>query len=100
MAIYNENKAAKNSDEEENAVLPSINEGDLLTLVKLKNEQKFTKPPARYTEASIIKTMEEKGIGRPSTYATIMQTLYKREYVVKDGKALAPAISEFKLPII
>ena len=67
MAIYNENKAAKNSDEEENAVLPSINEGDLLTLVKLKNEQKFTKPPARYTEASIIKTMEEKGIGRPST---------------------------------
>lgn len=91
LAIYNENKAAKNSDEEENAVLPSINEGDLLTLVKLKNEQKFTKPPARYTEASIIKTMEEKGIGRPSTYATIMQTLYKREYVVKDGKALAPS---------
>ena len=92
LAIYAEQKS-KDKDEEgsENAVLPPLEVGDKLNLVKLNSEQRFTKPPARYTEASIIKAMEEKGIGRPSTYASIMQTLYKREYVNKDGKALVPS---------
>lgn len=90
-AIYGENSKSKEKTEDENAVLPPLEEGDALKLIKLKHEQKFTKPPLRYTEASIIKAMEEKGIGRPSTYATVMQTLYKREYVNKDGKALVPS---------
>ena len=90
LAIYGEVKS-KETDDEENAVLPQLEEGDKLKLIKLNSEQRFTKPPARYTEASIIKAMEEKGIGRPSTYATIMQTLYKREYVTKDGKSLVPS---------
>ena len=91
LAIYGESKTKEKDDEEENAALPELTVGDKLRLVKLNPEQRFTKPPARYTEASIIKAMEEKGIGRPSTYATIMQTLYKREYVVKEGKALMPS---------
>lgn len=93
LAIYGETKKDKDKDNDEsgdNAVLPNLNEGDVLNLVKLNHEQKFTKPPARYTEASLIKAMEERGIGRPSTYATIMQTLYKREYVAKDAKTLVP----------
>lgn len=93
LAIYGESKGKDKDKEDEsgdNAVLPNLNEGDVLNLVKLNHEQKFTKPPARYTEASLIKAMEERGIGRPSTYATIMQTLYKREYVAKDAKALVP----------
>ena len=92
LAIYSEHKSKDKDEEgESNTVLPQLEVGDNLKLVKLNSEQRFTKPPARYTEASIIKAMEEKGIGRPSTYATIMQTLYKREYITKDGKALAPS---------
>lgn len=90
LAIYGDNKS-KETQDGENAVLPPLEQGDVVKLIKLKHEQKFTKPPARYTEASIIKTMEEKGIGRPSTYAATMQTLYKREYVDKDGKTLVPS---------
>lgn len=89
--IYGETKTAKESEDGENAVLPPLNEGDVLKKVDLKSEQRFTKPPARYTEASLIKAMEERGIGRPSTYAAIMQTLYKREYVTRDGKVLVPS---------
>lgn len=91
LAIYGESKSKDKDEDEENAVLPELVVGDKLKLIKLNSEQRFTKPPARYTEASIIKAMEEKGIGRPSTYATIMQTLYKREYIKKDGKALVPS---------
>lgn len=90
LAIYGETKSKGKENEEENVAMPQLEVGDKLKLIKLTNEQRFTKPPARYTEASIIKAMEEKGIGRPSTYATIMQTLYKREYITKDGKALMP----------
>ena len=91
LAIYGETKSKdKDVEEGENAVLPPLEEGDVLKQIKLTSDQRFTKPPSRYTEASIIKAMEEKGIGRPSTYATIMQTLYKREYIEKDGKALVP----------
>lgn len=90
LAIYGEIKS-KDTDEEQNAALPPLEAGDELNLINLKHEQKFTKPPARYTEASLIKTMEEKGIGRPSTYAATMQTLYKREYVNKENKILVPS---------
>lgn len=91
LAIYGETKSKDKEADEENAILPPLEVGDKLNLVRLNSEQRFTKPPARYTEASIIKAMEEKGIGRPSTYATIMQTLYKRDYINKDGKALVPS---------
>ncbi len=91
LAIYGETKSKEKDEDDDNAALPQLEVGDKLKLVKLNSEQRFTKAPARYTEASIIKAMEEKGIGRPSTYATIMQTLYKREYVTKDGKSLVPS---------
>ncbi len=90
LAIYADTKSKTDDEKEENVTLPPLEVGDKLNLIKLGSEQKFTKPPTRFTEASIIKTMEEKGIGRPSTYATIMQTLYKREYIKKDGKYLVP----------
>lgn len=83
--------AAKETDEEETAkLLPTLSEGDRLTLIDLSKEQKFTKPPYRYTDASLVKAMEEKGIGRPSTYASIISVLNKRKYVKKEGKYMVP----------
>ena len=70
--------------------LPKLQENEILPLQNITNEQKFTKPPARYTEASLIKTMEEKGIGRPATYAPTLMTLINRKYTEKDGKYLVP----------
>ena len=67
----------------EDAILPEVKEGDPLTLRELKPEQKFTEPPPRYNEASLVKTLEEKGIGRPSTYASIINTIQDRDYVKK-----------------
>ena len=90
-AVYDDTK--KEEDEENgNALLPPLNTGDPLKLLGLTKEQKFTKPPVRFTEATLIKNMEDKGIGRPSTYATIMAKLTdkKREYVTKDKKYLVP----------
>ncbi len=71
-------------------ILPDISEGEKLKVLKIDLSQHFTKPPPRYTEASLIKTLEEKGIGRPSTYATIVSTIIDRGYVVRDKKALLP----------
>lgn len=85
--IYNDNKT---DESEDNAKIPPLDENEILKLVDLKHEQKFTKGPLRYTESSIIKTMEENGIGRPSTFSAILTTLYNRNYVIKDGKALLP----------
>ena len=85
--------SAKKDDEDEissSKLLPDLKEGDLLSLVNLVKEQKFTKPPLRYTDASLVKTMEEKGIGRPSTYATIISKLAQK-YVKKEGKYMLPA---------
>lgn len=97
-AVYDD---SKKDDEEENgdALLPPLTEGESLTLNKLFKEQKFTKPPVRYTEASLIKHMEDKGIGRPSTYATIMAKLSdkKREYVKKEKKYLVPNAISYDL---
>ena len=90
-AIY-QDLSAKKEDEDEissTKLLPDLNEGDTLSLVSMQKEQKFTKPPLRYTDASLVKTMEEKGIGRPSTYATIISKLMQK-YVKKDGKYMVP----------
>ena len=81
------------SDDEQEAPrkpLPDLKEGDSASLVKLTKEQKFTQPPPRYTEATLIRAMEEKGIGRPSTYAPTITTILSHEYVVKEGKYLRP----------
>ena len=87
-AVYVEGK-----DEEEEAFqspLPDLKEGENLELKGLTPGQHFTQPPSRYTEASLIKALEEKGIGRPSTYAPTISTILDREYVVKEGKNLRP----------
>ena len=85
-AVYVEGK-----DEDEEAPqspLPDLKEGERVALAGLKPEQHFTQPPARYTEATLIKALEERGIGRPSTYAPTISTILDREYVVKEGKYL------------
>ncbi len=87
-AVYEEGR-----DEDEEAPqspLPDLKEGELLKLNDLVNEQHFTQPPARFTEATLIRALEEKGIGRPSTYAPTISTITDREYVVKEGKYLRP----------
>ena len=86
MAVYVEGK-----DEDEEAPqspLPDLKEGEVVRLDKTTPEQHFTQPPSRYTEATLIKALEEKGIGRPSTYAPTISTILDREYVVKEGKNL------------
>ncbi len=75
---------------EEAETLPDLAEGEKLTLEKLTPEQHFTIPPARYTEASLIRAMEEKGVGRPSTYAPTISTIIDREYVIKENRNLQP----------
>lgn len=75
---------------EEDGALPDLKQGDFLKLFELKTDQHFTTPPSRYTEASLIKAMEEKGIGRPSTYAPTISTILEREYVIKENKFLKP----------
>ena len=88
IAVYEEGK-----DEEAEAVgspLPDLQTGERAAILNIKKEQHFTQPPARYTEATLIKAMEEKGVGRPSTYASIVSTIQDREYVIKQDKRLAP----------
>ena len=80
----------KDEDEEESGALPRLEEGDTLTVKKLTGNQHFTQPPPRYTEATLIKALEENGIGRPSTYAPTITTILNREYVEREGKALKP----------
>ena len=81
---------AQKEEDEEKKTLPPLQEGDLLRLRQLREEQKFTQPPSRYTEDTLIRALEEKGIGRPSTYAPTISTILDREYVVKEGKLLRP----------
>ena len=83
LKVYKEKEATE-------TVLPELHEGELLTLVDLDPAQHFTQPSPRYTEAALVKMLEEKGIGRPSTYATIIETIQSRGYVVKQEKNLAP----------
>ncbi|MBR2375489.1 MAG: type I DNA topoisomerase [Clostridia bacterium] len=90
-AVYQDVSKKDDEDEISSAkLLPPLSEGDTLRLNQMQKEQKFTKPPLRYTDASIVKAMEEKGIGRPSTYATIISKLMQK-YVKKDGKYMKPA---------
>ena len=79
-----------NFTEREDKILPNINEGDILKLNETIPLQHFTHPPARFTEASLVKTLEELGIGRPSTYAPTIATILNREYVEKQGTSLCP----------
>ncbi len=88
-ALYN-NQPAEDENDETSAKLPNIEKGDTFIQKEVKPEQKWTKPPARYTEASLVKAMEEKGIGRPSTYTQSVTTLFNRNYVEKEGKAIKP----------
>lgn len=84
-------KVYKTADEEKDNLLPELNEGEELKLIDIKGEQNFTQPPARFTEASLVKTLEELNIGRPSTYAPIVGTLAERRYVKKEKKSLIPS---------
>jgi DNA topoisomerase I len=74
----------------EDTILPELKKNDILDLIEIKTEAKETQPPSRYSEASLIKELEKRGLGRPSTYAAIVKTLYNRGYVEKEGKALCP----------
>lgn len=89
MVLYIESTDEASSDDDI-GILPDIEINDILKQKKLIPEQKFTEPPARYTEASLVKTLEEKGIGRPSTYAPTISTLLDRVYIEKDKKYLVP----------
>lgn len=80
----------KDSEEEESGRLPELKEDEILKLLELKANQHFTQPPARFTEATLIKALEENGVGRPSTYATIITTIIKRGYVQRQAKVLSP----------
>ena len=88
--VYAVDRIDKESGKDEMVKLPEMQVGDRLDFVRFDCEQKFTKPPARYTEASLVKAMEERGIGRPATYSPTVNLLFTRKYVVRDGRAIAP----------
>ena len=88
IGVYMED--VDDATEEESGKLPPLAEGDVLPIDKLYGEQHFTQPPPRYSEASLVKSLEEYGIGRPSTYATIISTLQAREYAILDKKRFMP----------
>jgi DNA topoisomerase I len=88
--LYIEGKDEDEKEDVKDSALPSLTKGDLLKLLKLLAEQHFTQPPFRYTEATLVKALEQKGIGRPSTYAPILSTIQDREYVLKDKGVFKP----------
>jgi DNA topoisomerase I len=85
LKVYLE--STDDEDEDNKDMLPPLNEGQVLALGEMKATERFTRPPARYTEASLVKKLEELGIGRPSTYAPTISTIIKREYVIKEDRA-------------
>jgi DNA topoisomerase-1 len=89
ISVYQEGTDDTKTDDTDH-VLPPMNEGDIVDLLSIKAEQHFTEPPPRYSEASLVKALEEHGIGRPSTYATIISTLQDREYVEMDARRFIP----------
>ena len=89
MAVYIEGRD-DSADDEDERILPAMEAGDRVELVSLRGAQHFTEPPPRYSEASLVKALEEHGIGRPSTYASIISTLKDREYVDMDGRRFIP----------
>lgn len=88
MTVYIESK--ENPENDKDVILPDLVQGQLLKLTKLLPKQHFTEPPPRFTEASLVKTLEEKGIGRPSTYAAIIETIVNRGYVLRQEKKFQP----------
>ncbi|UHQ23093.1 DNA topoisomerase I [Lysobacter sp. 5GHs7-4] len=101
LAVYEEGKDSKAAeDEDEGRKLPAMKTGDRVPLDRIHTDQHFTQPPARYTEAALVKALEEYGIGRPSTYASIIQTLLFRKYVELESRSFRPsdvgrAVSKF-----
>jgi DNA topoisomerase-1 len=96
LAAYEEGRDERSDDDEERR-LPNVSEGDAVRLLKLEPQGHETNPPARYTEATLVRTLEELGIGRPSTYASIIGTILDRGYVFKKGTALVPAFLAFSV---
>ena len=91
LAVYEEGKDQKDEEDDElKHKLPAVTEGEELKLRELKPEQHFTEPPPRYTEATLVKKLEADGVGRPSTYASILSTIQEREYVTKEGGKFKP----------
>ena len=91
LAVYEEGKDQRSEeDDDEGRRLPAMKQGDVIPLNEIIADQHFTEPPPRYSEASLVKALEEHGIGRPSTYASIIQTLLSREYVMLDNKRFRP----------
>ena len=91
MAVYEESEnTSKNDDEPQKTKLPDINENDILKLLKITPAQHFTEPPPRFTEATLVNFFKDKGIGRPSTYLSIITTIINRGYVIREKKILKP----------
>lgn len=101
LVLYKDEKTNKkendDDDETNDKDLPELSKGDVLNLEKLTPAQKFTRPPARYTEASLVKEMEEKGIGRPATYTPTILTLANRNYTEREGRYIKPTELAFKV---
>ena len=91
------NSQDDDDEDDKDGILPPLNEGDITKLKELKPQQKFTKPPARYTEASLVKAMEENGIGRPATYTPTITILFTKEYAEKDGRSIKPTELGFQV---
>ena len=90
MSVYMEGADDNKSDDDEEKLLPELKEGEKVTLLDIKSDQHFTEPPPRFSEASLVKTLEEYGIGRPSTYANIITTLVNRGYVDLENRRFTP----------
>jgi DNA topoisomerase-1 len=95
LRVYQEGDDSEDDDAKADVRLPALAEGDVLSLADLQRDDHSTKPPARFTEASLVKHLEELGVGRPSTYASILQTIQDRGYVWKKGTALVPSFTAF-----
>ena len=100
LAVYEEGRDAKSDEDEEARKLPALAKGEAVPLTDIATDQHFTEPPPRYSEASLVKALEEYGIGRPSTYASIIQTLLFRKYVEMESRSFRPsdvgrAVSKF-----
>jgi DNA topoisomerase-1 len=90
IAVYQEDVDDGKPENENDRILPAMKDGDVVTLMNIHGDQHFTEPPPRFSEASLVKALEEHGIGRPSTYATIISTLKDREYVEMDNRRFIP----------
>ncbi len=91
LKVYEEGKDQKDEEDEElKHKLPAVTEGETLRFKEIRPDQHFTEPPPRYNEATLVKKLESDGVGRPSTYASILSTIQDREYVTKEGGKFTP----------